>query len=513
MYVMQWLNNIVDEAIKRQPQGEILVSSGASPSGTYHIGHLRELITSDAIVRELQKRGRQARHIHYVDDLDALRKIPINIPSEYEKYLGMPLCDIPAPDGSDRPYSNYFLDPFIDSIKAIGIDLEVVYSHQNYRSGFMAPAIEQSLHNLPAARKALQDVSGRKLDEHWSPIQIMENGRLKNRKFISIDTDHKTLQYEDATASTQTINYDAGDVKLDWRLDWPGRWWLLNVIVEPFGRDHATKGGSYDTGVAIANDVYRSTPPIPVPYDFVNRTGDTKKMSASKGTGVHAHETVQALPPEAIRYFMLRYAPSKRLFFDENDSLVRLVDDFANLLAKSDRTDSEDQLVYLCTSGLQRKTVSKVPFSHLVACYQSSLKNTDKTLDIIKRTEYKDIADIDTETIKNELVFIDGWLKIWAPDDVKLDLLEHANKDDFSNDEIAFFEMLANKIETAPDNADGEWFHLAIYDLKDAQDLSPKEMFSALYRLLIGKTSGPRAGWFLSILPRQWLINQLRFSK
>ena len=30
-------------------------------------------------------------------------------------------------------------------------------------------------------------------------------------------------------------------------------------------------------------------------------------------------------------------------------------------------------------------------------------------------------------------------------------------------------------------------------------------MFAALYKALIGKTSGPRAGWFLSILPRDWL--------
>lgn len=510
---MQWINNIVTEAIARQPQCEILVSSGASPSGTYHFGHLRELITCDAIVLELRRQGREARHIHFVDDLDALRKIPVNIPTEYEQYLGMPLCDIPAPDGSGRPYANYFLDPFIDSIKAIGIDVDIIYSHEKYRSGFFAPAIERSLDNLDKARHTLQEVSGRKLDEHWSPIQIMENGRLKNRKFVSINTADKTIDYEDTNGALQSVGYNNGEIKLDWRLDWPGRWWLLNVCVEPFGRDHATKGGSYDTGVAIAKQVYGAEPPIPVPYDFVNRTGDTKKMSASKGTGIHAHEVVQVLPPEVVRYFMLRYAPSKRLFFDETDSLVRLVDDFAALLSKTDRSESENQLIYLCTRGVEHKTVSKVPFSHLVASYQASLKDVNKTLEIIKRTEYKDTAEIETETIKNELVFIDGWLKLWAPEDVKFELLETANKADFSAAEAQFFATLADKIAAAPVNADGEWFHLAIYDLKDALNLSPKDMFNALYRLLIGKTSGPRAGWFLSILPRQWLINHLKFTR
>ncbi|MGH9856953.1 MAG: hypothetical protein ACRD4B_03815, partial [Acidobacteriota bacterium] len=72
---------------------------------------------------------------------------------------------------------------------------------------------------------------------------------------------------------------------------------------------------------------------------------------------------------------------------------------------------------------------------------------------------------------------------------------------------------LADKIANAPENADGEWFHKAIYEFKDAMSLQPKFMFAALYHVLIGKESGPRAGWFLSILPREWLISRLRFEK
>src|ERR1700761_2586710 len=96
---MQWLNSIVDELVARQPAGEILIESGGSPSGTYHLGHMRELVTCDAILLELRRRGRQARHIYFVDDLDVFRKVPANVPPEWEQYLGMPLCDVPSPDG------------------------------------------------------------------------------------------------------------------------------------------------------------------------------------------------------------------------------------------------------------------------------------------------------------------------------------------------------------------------------------------------------------------------------
>ncbi|HEY5667534.1 MAG TPA: lysine--tRNA ligase [Candidatus Saccharimonadales bacterium] len=509
---MQWLNQIVDEAIARQPEGEVLVSSGASPSGTYHFGHLRELITCDAIVLELQRRGRQARHVHVVDDLDGLRKIPVNIPADYEKYLGMPLCDIPSPDDPSKSYGDFFLDKFLDSIRTLGIEYEVIYSHEKYRSGFYVPAIERSLDRIPEARKALETVSGRELDENWSPIQVMEGDRLKNRKFLSIDKAAKIVTYEDADGNTQAVRYDDGHVKLDWRLDWPGRWWLLNVGVEPFGRDHATKGGSYDTGVQIMKDVYEAQPPIPVPYDFVNRAGDTKKMSASRGTGIDAHEAVKVLPAEVARFFMLRFSPSKRLYFDQTDGVVRLVDEFAELAAKPNKTESEEQLLYVCTRGLDHKTVSRVPFSHLVASYQAALRNPDLTLDLIKLTEHSNNAIEDAEIIRNELRFIDEWLNRWAPDDVKFELLQQVSPNDFTDQEKAFLKALGEKAAAAPVDADGAWFHAAMYDLKESMGLEPKEVFSTLYRALIGKTSGPRAGWFMSILPRDWLVDRLELK-
>src|SRR5882757_5083349 len=105
---MQWLNTIVDELITRHLDGEILIESGGSPSGTYHLGHMRELIICDAIFLELTKRGRTAKHVYFVDDLDALRKVPANVPSDYEQYLGMPICDVPAPDDSGGSYADHF---------------------------------------------------------------------------------------------------------------------------------------------------------------------------------------------------------------------------------------------------------------------------------------------------------------------------------------------------------------------------------------------------------------------
>ncbi|MEX2014579.1 MAG: lysine--tRNA ligase [Candidatus Saccharimonadales bacterium] len=508
---MNWLKNIVDEVVKLYPKGEILIESGGSPSGEYHLGHMRELVICDAILLELRNRGREARHIYFVDDLDGLRKIPANIPAEYEKYLGRPLCDISSPDAK-LSYADYFIKGLKKGCESLGIEVEFIRSHEKYRSGFFTEAIEKSLDNLGQIKNILETVSNRKLGSEWSPIQVNEGGYLKKRRFISIDEKAKTLSYEDKEGSTKSISYLDGNVKLDWRIDWPARWWLLDVAVEPFGRDHASAGGSYDTGKQVVEKIFGTTAPVAVKYDFINLFGDTKKMSASKGTGLSAAEAASIIPSEVMRYFILNAPPNKLLHFDPIGGLTRLVDDFAELLSKPDKDEREKRLIELCTNGVA-SVVSSVPFSHLVASYQSALKDPDKTLDTIGRTEHAVNVKAQRKVILEELKFIDSWLDKWAPDEVKFDILDKVDESQFSQSEKKYLRTLADKIESGPEEADGEWLHKAVYEFKDQIELEPKQLFQILYRVLIGKDSGPRAGWFLSTLPRDWLISRLRLEK
>ena len=509
---MQWLNKIVDEIIARRPDGEIIVSSGVSPSGKYHLGTLREVLTAEVIMRELKRRGRSIRHLHIVDDLDIFRKIPAGLSADFEKYLGRPLCDVPASDGSERSYADYFLADLQEAAVKLNLEMEIVQAHKKYREGFFVPAIERALNNVSEIRKILEEVSGRKLDDQWSPVQVLEEGYLKNRQFKTINTKSKMITYLDNNGDEQEIDYANGNVKLNWRIDWPARWWLLKVDVEPFGRDHATKGGSYDTGKVIVRRIFDLEPPLPVPYNFINRTGETKKMSKSAGNVITATELLTILPPEIIWFFILQYPPEKLLFFNEGEPLMRLFDEFAELLAKPDKTAQDKQMIELCLYGVEKSTVSNVPFSHLVASYQAALKDADKTLAIIGRTEYAEVVQKDSGVIETELAFIDEWLKQWAPEEVKFELLEVVDANKLSEADKAFLNSLADKIEKASVDADGAWFHQAIYELKDVSGLPPQELFTALYEVLIGKKSGPRAGWFLSILPRDWLVKRLRLE-
>ena len=143
--------------------------------------------------------------------------------------------------------------------------------------------------------------------------------------------------------------------------------------------------------------------------------------------------------------------------------------------------------------------------------YQSALKDADKTIEIIARTEYAEIAEAEADVIRAELRFIDEWLRLRAPEEVRFELQPSIDQTQFNDTQLTFFRQLADKIASAPSDADGMWFHQAIYEFK-TDSFGPRDMFQSLYQLIIGKQSGPRAGWFLSILPRDWLLARLRLE-
>lgn len=76
-----------------------------------------------------------------------------------------------------------------------------------------------------------------KLSEQWTPIQVKDGRYLKNREFVSIDANSKTVAYKDAKGEIRTVNYEKGEVaRLAAGL--ARRWWLMKVDVEPFGREN-----------------------------------------------------------------------------------------------------------------------------------------------------------------------------------------------------------------------------------------------------------------------------------
>lgn len=508
-----WLNTVVDQIVARYPEGEIIVSSGISPSASYHIGHFREVLTADGLAWGIRQRGRRARHIHFVDNFDPLRKRYSFLPEEYQNYVGWPICLIPAPDGSDKSYATYFSEEFQKQAAKMGVEMEVVYSYEDqYKNGKMVPMIETAVAHGAEIRRIFKDVANRELTEDWMPIQILSDSKSFNEwRYKDIDTAAKTISYTDQDGQNGEVSYTDGRVKLNWRLDWPARWALWNVDVEPYGKEHATKGGSYDTGAEFVKDVFGATAPFPLPYDTINLVGDNKKMSSSLGNLITPAQALEIMPPEIIRYLVFRNLPKRVVYFDSGLGLYNLIDEFskAEEAVQTGQPHEFAEAYKVAAAINSERTITSIPFNHLVSVYQAAQGDTKTIIDILNRTGYEKVTADQKDVLEREIPYVANWLKEYAPESVKFSVQDKLPKVELSAEQTKFADLLADKLAAA-DELDGQAMHETIYAAKEEAGIQPGAAFKALYLLILNKESGPKAGWFLSALPKDWLVKRLK---
>lgn len=510
-----WLDFVISSVIEQVGDGrEVIVSSGITPSGPYHVGHSREILTADALFKGLKARGVKVRHLHFVDAFDALRKRYPYLPESYEQEAGKPVYLVPAPDGRHGSYAEQYFSSYRQAADMLGVEMEVLWTHEEYIAGRYADIIVETLQKRDQIAAILERISGRAVEDGWQPVQILDetNNSLRTAEFLSFDPEAKSVRYKASDGTERTADMKLGQVKLDWRCDWPARWKLFGVGVEGFGREHATKGGSYDTGKAIVEEVYGGTAPIPVPYDTINLKGDTKKMSSSLGNLVTIQDALTIIPPEILRYFVFKSLPQKQIFFDPGMGMYTLLDEVAKIeeAEQAGLGHEFSQAWDIAKLSVDQTVVAQVPFSHLVTVYQTAAGEFEQILELLRRTGHEYAADNQSAVLKRELGYVKRWLKDYAPEQVKFGLQAVGSFDrDLSEQEATFLTALIAKLHALDAELTGELAHVAIYDSTQEVGVAPKAAFTLLYEVLFGQSTGPRLGHFIASLGRDKTLDYL----
>ena len=510
-----WLDHVVKAVIDQVGDGhDVVVSTGITPSGPYHVGHSREILTGDALYKGLKARGVNVRHLHFVDAYDALRKRYPYLPESYEQEAGKPVYLVPAPDGQHSSYADQYFSSYQEAADMLGVEMEVLWTQNEYIAGRYTDIIVETLQKRDQIAAILERISGRAVEEGWQPVQILDetNNSLRTAEFLSFDADTKTVQYRGSDGAEYTADMSKGQVKLDWRCDWPARWKLFGVTVEGFGREHATKGGSYDTGKAIVEEVYGGTAPIPVPYDTINLKGDTKKMSSSLGNLVSIQDALTIIPPEILRFFVFKSLPQKQIFFDPGMGMYTLIDEVAKIEEVEAAGEGHEfsRAWDIAKLSADQACVAQVPFSHLVTVYQTASGDFAQTLELLRRTGHSFAADNQAAVLKRELDYVERWLQEYAPEQVKFGLQPVGSFDrEMNEQEASFVAVLTGKIRAIESALTGEVAHTAIYESTQEVGIAPKSAFTLLYEVLFGQPTGPRLGYFLASLGRDKALDYL----
>ncbi|MCK4811319.1 MAG: lysine--tRNA ligase, partial [Methanosarcinales archaeon] len=109
-----WADVIADNVAATRERH--IIATGITPSGSIHIGNLREVLTADGAYRALCDAGADAELIYIGDTFDPLRKVYPFLSDDYAEHVGKPLYAIPCPCGNCANYAEHYLMPFLESL-------------------------------------------------------------------------------------------------------------------------------------------------------------------------------------------------------------------------------------------------------------------------------------------------------------------------------------------------------------------------------------------------------------
>ena len=455
--------------------GPHVVVSGISVSGNIHAGNLREVLVAEAVANALRARGEEVRFIFHADTIDPLRKIAPGIPQSYEEYIGHSLSHIPDPEGCHVSYAEHFLAPFEEALRQMDMDVEVLRSHDLYEQGVYTEVTREAIERTDDLRKILQDVTNRKMPEDWSPyLPRASSGKLTGMRVLEHVPEQTSVVFADEDGFEEAANYSEGEGKLGWRVELAARWKALGVTFEPFGKDHTSRGGSTDTADRMSREVFDYLVPGRYEYEWIGLKG-RGDMSSSRGIVLLPKDLLEIMPPDAVRRIILGRDPARRFDMDLEGGFPRFMDEY--------RAETGE---------------SYVPFAHLVTVAQTVGEDIEAAARMLRRGGYDDAAS-DTDRLARDLRFARNWAAEWAPESMRLGLLGLEESREaaagLDDEQRAYLREVSERLEP---EMDGEAVQDVLYSTAIGRGLKPKRAFAAVYRVLLGKGSGPKAGPFIA---------------
>jgi lysyl-tRNA synthetase class 1 len=511
-------------------EGPQVVNDSKTPSGTVHVGSLRGVVLHDAIRRAVAARGMEIHFRYGVDDLDPMDTQALLTPDAVEWAMGVPLANVPAPEGSPHPnYARHFASLFLETFEGLGIRPELYWMSEQYRSGAMDPYIATALDGAATILDIYATVSTVRHPSDWLPVHVICEACGRIGTTHATEWDGREVSYEcrpelvtwaTGCGNRGRVSPFGGHGKLVWNVEWAARWSLLGVTIEGCGKDLATRGGSRDRSDAISVRVFDRDPPINVPYEFLNIGG--RKMSTSKGQGAAAHRMAELLPPELLRFLFLRHKPRRALEFDPGgDTVPGLFDEFDRIAAATAGLPVRGELPpdpeRIFRASLVDPDADPVvggarfrpAFRHLALLVQVPGVDLPARMAAEKGAP---LDEMELAILAQRVTVVRTWLDGFAPDRYRVEVRDAVPVEAVSaldDLQLRYLGALAVAAEGERPASGDAWQDLIFRTAKDL-GLASGHAFAALYLCFLGRPNGPRAGWLLASMDDDFVIGRLR---
>lgn len=519
---MFWADRLAQEIVERFGTSRpILIRDEKTPSGRIHVGSMRGVAIHGVLHEALTEKGVTNVFKYEFNDMDPMDGFPEYLPEEFRQYMGKPLRDVPSPEPGFDNFAEYFAQEFRIVIENAGFAPEFYNVSELYFSGAMDGVIREALDHAADIRRIYREVSGSIKADDWYPLSVIcENcGKVGTTKVFAWDGTLVSYRCEPAMVKwAQGCGHEGrvspfgGKAKFPFKVEWPAKWKVVGVMVEGAGKDHSTKGGTRDVAAHIANEVFKYETPFDAPYEFLLVGG--KKMSSSKGRGSSAREISELVPPKIFRLALLGKDISQQFNFDPEGDTIPVLYDLYDKLAvgyRTTKTDDYARLFEFIHPGrkLPPEDVFLPRFSQVAFLTQMPHLNIEKEAERLKGAP---LTDADMLELAERAEYAQYWIEQCAPEKFVFTLQQTLPDavQTLSDAQKKALSALAEFLESAPGMPSGEDIQHKLHELKESMGMQPAELFSALYLAFLGKTYGPKVGWFLSVLDKNFVLTRLK---
>jgi lysyl-tRNA synthetase class 1 len=535
-----WIDELADklyESLTKRGKSVLVFNGGLSVSGLQHVGRLRgEVIIPEVLRRILQKRGlvvKQYLTLYTQDSWKGKEAQVKRFREGGEKYTGWPLVRVPDPEGCHANWVEHYWGDFGPFIKEFTDgEIEVVTTTELYRTRLREFA-KLVIANREKVRAVLNKYRGRKpYEEGWIPFEpICEKcGRIDTTESTRIvDEDH--VEYVCRNCGHRGVaSLENG--KLMWRVEWVGVWWSLGVDFEPYGKDHAMPGGSRDSCVDLAVNVFNITPPEGLPYEWVEwraPDGRVVDMGSSDFLGFTPREWLEVAHPHVFRFLVLKTPPMKKLTVALHE-----IPQYYSLYYRAERiyygvesAASEEERVVLSRSyelsyprgEPPREMPEQVPYLHLAILAQIVPREKWSSDGVARLKASGHLGENPTAYgLKRVLEILEKasrWVEKYGPSELRVQLLPLSDAEKMASTvpsalKEAFRDLYErlSALDSWREESIKEAF-VAVTSKLSSED-AIKSFYAHFYRVFTGRESGPRAAPLLALLGRDSSLRYLQ---
>ena len=494
---------------------EYVVKTSASLSGVLHIGRLSDTIRGESVVLALKDLGAKTKFIWVAENMDPLRKVPKGVPANFEKYIGMPVTDIPDPKGCHSSYADHHMEEYFKVVDQFVITKMEKYSmREEYKKGHFAKYIKKILESIDDVKEIQNRYRTNPLKKTWSPwTPICENcGKIVTPQITDVKdgiVEYKCSDYEFETETAKGCNHKGfndpmkGNGKLLWKSEWAAQWARWEVVSEGAGKEYQVPNSAFWINGEIVEKVLDFPMPVPIFYEHI--TIDNEKMSASVGNVVYPKDWLEVASPELLRLFYNKRLMTTRSFswkdlpnlYDEYDKLIKVQN--GGIKLENKKEESHYKRLFEMSHGEKIQKPVDMSFAHASVIAQIFPDEEDAIRSLEKTGHYsKSMHD----AIFGRLHMAKIWLKKYAPDDAKFTIQKEVPQDIILNEKE---KLVLHKIAALLHHKDYNEQALfeEFYKQSNESGLRSQEFFKAAYKVLLNKERGPKLAPFILTLGKE----------